>query len=101
MRDPANPANPAHSANPNNRAHTPVFPHDREQETTMISPTALDSRMADSRTAPDSRTALHISGVDLEVVDGSATRRILDDVSLDVNRGEIVAVTGPDRKSVV
>ena len=92
MRDPAN---PAHSANPNNRAHTPVFPHDREQETTMISPTALDSRMADSRTAPDSRTALHISGVDLEVVDGSATRRILDDVSLDVNRGEIVAVTGP------
>ena len=41
------------------------------------------------------RTALHISGVALDVEDGSTTRRILDDVSLDVNRGEIVAVTGP------
>ena len=40
-------------------------------------------------------TALHISGVALDVEDGSTTRRILDDVSLDVNRGEIVAVTGP------
>lgn len=41
------------------------------------------------------RTALHISGMALDVEDGSTTRRILDDVSLDVNRGEIVAVTGP------
>ncbi|MFD5868131.1 ABC transporter ATP-binding protein [Corynebacterium sp. NPDC060344] len=43
----------------------------------------------------DSTTALHMSGVTLDVVDGSATRRVLDDVSLDVGRGEIVAVTGP------
>ena len=66
----------------------------------MTSSTAFDSRTADSHTAADSRTAdsrwaLHISGVGLEVADGSSTRRILDDVSLDVDRGEVVAVTGP------
>ena len=85
MRDPAD---------PNRTARTTFAPHDREQETTMTSSTAFDSCTADSHTA-DSRRALHISGVGLEVADGSSTRRILDDVSLDVDRGEVVAVTGP------
>lgn len=90
MRDPAD---------PNRTARTTFAPHDREQETTMTSSTAFDSRTANSHTADsratDSRRALHISGVGLEVADGSSTRRILDDVSLDVDRGEVVAVTGP------
>ena len=117
MRDPAasaTPTRPAGAADPNRTTRTTFAPHDREQETTMTSPTAFDSRATDSRatdsratdpraTDPratdsrtaDSRRALHISGVGLEVADGSSTRRILDDVSLDVDRGEVVAVTGP------
>ncbi|MEX3528954.1 ABC transporter ATP-binding protein [Corynebacterium xerosis] len=40
-------------------------------------------------------TALAIRDVSLDVPDGASTRRVLDDVSLDVAAGEVVAVTGP------
>lgn len=43
----------------------------------------------------DPDNALAIRDVSLDVPDGASTRRVLDEVSLDVAAGEVVAVTGP------
>lgn len=38
---------------------------------------------------------LHLEGITLDVADGGSTRRVLDDVSLQVGLGEVVGLTGP------
>lgn len=39
--------------------------------------------------------SLHVHDLTLDVTDGQATRRILNNVSLDLNPGEVVGVAGP------
>ena len=61
----------------------------------MTTATSHNTQALQQKRNARSRSGLTMDAITLEVTDGAATRRVLDEVSLHIAPGELVGITGP------